>query len=387
MTNRTPEEDRAFWCNTLYKIAAPILCDMSEGKLITNMPIEYSPTWDNRNKKVAYMECFGRLMAGLSPWLNLPDDNTLESQQRQQLRIWALKSYAHAVDPGSADYLLWDQEWQPLVDAAYLVQSFLRGYERLWLPLDSITKERYLNEFKRLRKIVPPYNNWLLFPAIIELFLMITDSESDFYRIKFALTKIEEWYQGDGYYTDGESFTCDYYNSFVIQPMYVECLETLAEFSNPNYCYQYEKALKRMQRFGCILERLISPEGYFSVIGRSVTYRTGILQPLSMLVLNNQLPKQLSNGQVRAAMTAVIQNMFRDNRNFTSNNYLVLGFNGHQPEISDYYTNTGSLYMTSQSFLPLGLPSSHPFWTEAPEAWTAQKAWYGMTCDKDCSIK
>lgn len=56
------------------------------------------------------MEAFGRLMAGVAPWLSLPDDETEEGKQRQQLRTWALKSYAHAVDPASPDYLLWEGE-------------------------------------------------------------------------------------------------------------------------------------------------------------------------------------------------------------------------------------------------------------------------------------
>ena len=48
--------------------------------------------------------------------------------------------------------------------------------------------------------------------------------------------------------------------------MYVECLETLAEFLSHSYLPLYEKALKRMQRYGYILERFISPEGYFPYI-------------------------------------------------------------------------------------------------------------------------
>lgn len=56
---------------------------------------------DGRNQNVTYMECFGRLMAGLAPWLSLPDDETPEGLQRKQLREWALKSYANAVDPAS----------------------------------------------------------------------------------------------------------------------------------------------------------------------------------------------------------------------------------------------------------------------------------------------
>ena len=103
------------------------------------------------------MECFGRLMAGLAPWISLPDDDTVEGSQRKQLREWALKSYAQAVDPESPDYLLWRKEGQTLVDAAYIAESFIRGYDALWVPLDSVTKQRYITEFTQLRRVDPPY--------------------------------------------------------------------------------------------------------------------------------------------------------------------------------------------------------------------------------------
>ena len=74
------------------RMAAPVLSNMSEGLLKQNMLVELSPTWDGRDKNVTYMECFGRLMAGLAPWLSLPDDETPEGLQRKQLREWALKS-------------------------------------------------------------------------------------------------------------------------------------------------------------------------------------------------------------------------------------------------------------------------------------------------------
>lgn len=101
--------DREYWTDLLYRIAEPVLKNMSEGKLKKNMQLELSPVWDGRCPEVAYMECFGRLMAGLSPWLNLPDDDTKEGKQRKRLRDWALKSYAQAVDPESPDYLLWNR--------------------------------------------------------------------------------------------------------------------------------------------------------------------------------------------------------------------------------------------------------------------------------------
>ena len=381
------KSDRELWAGILYQMAAPVLSNMSEGKLQENMLVELSPTWDGRDKRVTYMECFGRLMAGLAPWLSLPDDDTAEGKQRKQLREWSLKSYAQSVDPESKDYLLWRKEGQPLVDAAYIAESFLRGYDALWVPLDDLTKQRYIAEFQQLRRVDPPYTNWLLFSSTVECFLKKAGAQTDYYRITSALRKVDEWYVGDGWYSDGEDFAFDYYNSFVIHPMYVECLEVMTNGGKQNIWNvkggNFPNALKRMQRFGMILERFVSPEGTFPVFGRSITYRTGVLQPLALLSLRGWLPKELPAGQVRAAMTAVIQRMFGDNRNFNAEGYLTLGFNGSQPNISDWYTNNGSLYLASLAFLPLGLPADAPFWTDAPQPWTSKKAWGGEDFPKD----
>ena len=80
---QTAASDRAYWCDLAYKMAAPVLSNMAEGNLHKNMVLELSPNWDGRDKNVAYMECFGRLMAGIAPWLTLPDDNTAEGTQRK----------------------------------------------------------------------------------------------------------------------------------------------------------------------------------------------------------------------------------------------------------------------------------------------------------------
>ena len=56
-------DDRAYWVDLAYKMAAPVLSNMAEGNLQKNMKVEVSPNWDGRNKGVTYMETFGRLMA------------------------------------------------------------------------------------------------------------------------------------------------------------------------------------------------------------------------------------------------------------------------------------------------------------------------------------
>jgi hypothetical protein len=176
--------------------------------------------------------------------------------------------------------------------------------------------------------------------------------------------------------------------------MYVQVLKTLSErkirLSNHPAEFpqqQYEKALKRMQRYGVILERFISPEGAFPVFGRSMTYRLGVFQPLALLAWKENLPPELPEGQVRNALTAAMKRMFSVAGNFNAGGFLQLGFAGHQPALADSYTNNGSLYLTSEIFLPLGLPPNHPFWSSPAQPTTSQKAFHSAPFPKDHAIK
>ena len=381
--------DREYWCEQAYKMAQPVLEPMSKGELQATMLTEFSPSFDNRNRKVVYMETFGRLMAGIAPWLAMADDDTAEGQQRRQLREWALQAYKHAVDPESPDYLCWGVAGQNLVDAAYIAESFVRAYDVLWVPLDDVTKQRYIKEFQNLRRIDPPYTNWLLFSSVIESFIAKANNRQgwDEYRVNSACRKMEEWYVGDGWYADGQdSFAFDYYSSYVFHAMYLETLQNMMDAkvnSRLDYKKYYDRALKRAQKFSIILERFISPEGTFPVVGRSTPYRLAALQPLALLAWYGKLPQDLTNGQVRAALTQVMHRMFDHQQNYNEAGYLTIGFCGHQPETADWYTNNGSLYMTSLCFMPLGLAADHPFWSSKAEPWTQVKAWGGQPFPKD----
>ena len=385
---KAAKSDREYWTEQAYKMAQPVLENMARGELQKNMVTEFSPSFDNRNRKVVYMETFGRLMAGIAPWLALPDDDTAEGKQRKQLREWALAAYKNSVDPASPDYLVWGAAGQNLVDAAYIAESFIRAYDALWVPLDDVTKQRYLTEFKKLRKIEPPYTNWFLFSSTIESFIAKVTQRKDYddFRVMMTIRKVEEWYVGDGWYADGPVFAFDYYSSYVFHAMYLETLQNMIDAkANTRLEYQkyYDRALKRAQKFSIILERFISPEGTFPVIGRSTPYRLAAMQPLALMAWYQKLPKDLTNGQVRAALTAVLHRMMDHQNNYNEGGYLTIGFCGHQPETADWYTNNGSLYMTSLSFMPLGLPADHPFWTSQAEPWTQVKAWGGQPFPKD----
>lgn len=375
--------DRQVWVDLCYKISQPVLENMSKGNFQKDFPLELSPTWDGRDTKVAYLETFARLMAGISPWLALPDDGTPEGKQRKQLHEWAIQAYKNAVDPNSPDKITWlTNTSQPLCDASYLVESFMRAPEATWGQLDEVTKKRYIEGLKSLRTIRPAYNNWLLFRAMVEVFFMSIGEDVDEYALSVGLQKMSEWYLSDGWYSDGPEYAMDYYNSYVMHPMMVEVVEMCKKhkFSTP---ISLDLAVKRMNRFNTILERFISPEGAYPAVGRSVIYRMGAFQTLAMSAWKYGLPKDLTNGSVRSALTCVMKRMFAVDGNFDDKGYLRLGFAGHQPNLANYYSNSGSLYMTSLVFMPLGLPADHPFWTAPAEPWTSQKAWSGQEFPED----
>jgi hypothetical protein len=382
--------DRAWMLGLMQKMAEPVLSNMARGELHKNFALELSPTWDGRDPKVAYLECFGRLIAGIAPWLALPDDDGAEGRARARLRQLALQSYVHSVDPASPDYLAWRGHGQALVDSAYFTNALMRAPKALWEPLDATTKQRIIAEIKQLRRIEPPYINWMLFAAMNEAWLLSVGEEADPMRTNVAIRKINEWYVGDGWIKDGEAFHFDYYNAFVMQPMLLEILEVLerhkAPFWNGKPAELRAQALKRMQRYSEHLERFISPEGTFPPIGRSLTYRTAAFQPLALLAWRKQLPQSLPEGQVRAALQAVHKAIWSEPSNFTKDGYLTIGFAGHQPELGDWYSNNGSMYIASEGFLALGLPATDAYWTSPAQDWTQKKAFAGRRFPKDYPV-
>ena len=53
---------------------------------------------------------------------------------------------------------------------------------------------------------------------------------------------------------------------------------------------------------------------------------------------------------------------------FNEKGWLRIGFYGHQPSIAESYISTGSSYLCSAAWLPLGLPETDPFWHAPADA-------------------
>jgi hypothetical protein len=376
LQERKPTEIRDYYVSSLVKIADPVLVALSENRLKEKMPVEKSPgAWDDRTH-VTYLEAFGRLLSGMAPWLELGPDDTSEGKLREKYIALARKGIHNATDPESADFMNFTQDRQPLVDAAFLAQALLRAPNQLWKPLSKNTKENVIKALKSTRQIKPYYSNWLLFSAMVEAAILKFDSGADMFRLEMSLNKHMEWYLGDGIYGDGPNFHWDYYNSFVIQPMMLDILKTMTE-ADIDKKRDFKVVLGRAKRYAEIQERLISPEGTYPPIGRSLAYRFGAFQLLSQIALWQELPEEIEPAQVRSALYTVIKNQLEAEGTFDQDGWLQIGFYGHQPNIGEGYISTGSLYLCSEAFLVLGLKPDTPFWANPPAPWTQKKIWNG----------
>lgn len=379
-TGRT--RGREYWIATLDRTALPVLTALSEQRLKAAMPLE---TKIDRAQHVGYLEAFGRTLTR-----DRPVARTRPGQHRRRPETGALHRTGTEM-PRQRD--------QPGVGRLHELHGIPATAGRCGLPRaragagaqtnlgasDERVKRQVVDALKSTRTIRTPTNNWLLFSGIIEAFLLDNDYGGDLMRIDFAVNKHLERYKGDGTYSDGDLFQWDYYNSFVIQPMLLDVVRILHKRKLVSD-KTFQDVQRRIQRYAAVQERLISPEGAFPPIGRSLAYRIGAFQALGQVALGHLLPAEVAPAQVRCALTAVMKRMMEAPGTFDEKGWLKIGFCGAQPGIGEGYINTGSLYLCCAGFLPLGLPADDPFWNAPDADWTSLKLWKGIDLPADHAV-
>ena len=380
----TSSDDRRYWVSITEKIARPVLENLARRELKLKMPVEERQ--GAKRKAYTHLEAFGRLLCGLAPWLALENLAGDERKLQQDFVLLARLSLDAATDPASPDFMNFNNGNQPLVDTAFLAQGILRAPKVLWDPLELHVRKQLVAALVSSRKITTPQNNnWVMFAAMIEAALLKLGEPTRSERLEDCVGKMLGWYVGDGAYGDGEFFHFDYYNSFVIQPMLLDVLQVLKEH-DLRYEPAHAAVLKRARRYAEIQERFIAPDGTFPSVGRSMAYRFGAFQTLALITLHHDLPQDVKPAQVRAALTAVIRKIIEAPGTFDMNNWLQIGFCGHQPALGEEYISTGSLYLCCAGLLPLGLPPADEFWSAPAERWTSQKIWSGENLPADHAI-
>ena len=376
-------EDRIHWVSILQKITFPVLNNLAKGSLRKNMPYESTSA---EGQKFSYLEAFARVFNGIAPWLELGPDNSEEGTVREKYIRMTMKAISNAVNPNNSDYIFVVEPKQSLVDVALFAQGLLRAKNQIWLNLPMDDQARIIRELKNTRVIAPYENHWLLFTSMIEAALLEFTGECDKERLSYGVSRFrDDFYIGDGIYSDGEDFTSGYFNSIVIHPMLNDILKVMRKYSISEG-ELLDVQLMRSSRLSSQLERTISPEGTYPLLGSCLSYRCGVFHLLSQAALLKILPRNIKPAQVRSALTTVLKKQFAENQNFSSNGWLLVGLNGSQLDISESDINTGSVYFCCAIFLALGLPASDLFWTEPYGEWTSVQAWTGQPIQKDQTI-
>ena len=184
---------RESWWQTLGRVADPVLSNLAQGTLRANMPVEQADGADRH--AVTHLEAFGRLIAGMSPWLELSTVSGPEREAQSRYRALTGQALANAVDPASPDALNFTRESQPLVDAAFLAQGLLRAPLMLAGALDQTTRKRLIEALTSTRAITPGFSNWLMFSATVEAGLKLLGAQWDRLRVDYALRQHEQWYR------------------------------------------------------------------------------------------------------------------------------------------------------------------------------------------------
>ena len=379
-------DDRASWMRIVTKISTPVLQALNERKLKETMPVEAPHGNVADRRQFTHLEAMGRLLCGLAPWLESGPRAGEEGATRARFAEWARAGIQSATDPASPDFMNFNKGSQPVVDTAFLALAIVRAPNELWHKLDGKTQRQVIAALESSRVIRPFYSNWLLFSAMVEAALALMGVRWDPMRVDYAIRSLDSWYKGDGVYGDGPPFHWDYYNSFVMHPLLLTILDTVAKSDSTWDAYR-PVMLERARRYAAIQERLIAPDGSFPPIGRSLAYRFGAFHLLAEMALRRELPQGIVPAAVRSALTAVMQRMTDAPGTFDAQGWLQIGFVGHQPEIAEAYISTGSCYLCSATWLPLGLPASDPFWADPAADWTSKKAWSGQEVRADHALE
>ncbi|MFJ3641454.1 DUF2264 domain-containing protein [Streptomyces sp. NPDC090108] len=271
-----------------------------------------------------------------------------------------------ATGPGDAWPPVTDRS-QPLVEAASVALGLRLTRPLLWDRLDQPVRERTAAWLTDALTAEPWPNNWELFPVTVGGFLQDIGHTPQAARaaVDRGLERIENWYEGGGWYTDGDGRKFDHYNGWALH-LYPVLHAWLAGDA------------ARLDRYGTRLRahlgdhaHLFGADGAPMRQGRSLTYRFATAAPLWLGALTGHTP--LSPGETRRLASGALRH-FLDRGAVDARGLLSLGWLGPDESVVQSYSGPASPYWASKGFLGLLLPPDHEVWTATEEPGPVERA-------------
>ncbi|MGP4008347.1 DUF2264 domain-containing protein [Streptomyces sp. 4N124] len=273
----------------------------------------------------------------------------------------ALERYADGLAAGVSG--VWpriEDRSQPLVEAASIALALRLTRPLLWDRLDDGVRQRATAWLGDALTAEAWPCNWELFPVTVGGFLQEIGCETEASRaaIDRGLERIEKWYIGDGWYTDGDGRKFDYYNGWAMH-LYPVLHAWLADDTELLDLYGGRLA-RHLEDYA----RLFGGDGAPLHQGRSLTYRFATTSPLWLGALTGRTP--LSPGETRRLASGALR-YFLDRGAVDDNGLLTLGWHGPDEALLQGYSGPASPYWASKGFLGLLLPLDHEVWTATEE--------------------
>ncbi|MGA5063033.1 DUF2264 domain-containing protein [Streptomyces exfoliatus] len=256
---------------------------------------------------------------------------------------------------------------QAIVEAASVALGLRLTRPWLWDRLDDRTRVQVADWLRPALGPSPVDNNWWLFGLTVAGFLQDAGVDTDraTATIDRSLARIEDWYLGDGWYSDGDNRAFDHYNAWALH-FYPVLHAHLAG----------DRAL--LARYGPRLRahlddyvHLFDADGAPLPYGRSLIYRFAAAAAPWLGALTGHTP--LTPGATRRLASGTLR-YFLDRGATDTNGLLTLGWHGPYPPLVQEYSGPGSPYWASKGFLGLLLPAGHPAWTDPEEPLPAERA-------------
>jgi len=254
---------------------------------------------------------------------------------------------------------------QQMVEAAAIAVALHESREWIWDRLDTRAQEHVAEWLGGFIGSTTHDNNWRLFQVVSEQFLASVGAPYSQEDIDGGLDRIEDWYVGDGWYSDGDGQNFDNYIGWAMH-LYPGLWTRMAA-ATPGA--QYDDRLKvYRERLNLFLEdaiHLVGNDGAPIYQGRSLTYRMAAAAPYWMGQLLDATP--LTPGATRRLCSGIarhfVQHGVPDERGL-----LTLGWYDTFLPTTQAYSGPGSPYWASKGFIGLLMPPEHPVWSDPEDS-------------------
>ena len=307
------------------------------------------------------LEAFSRPLWALVPfWMGGGSDPEFEDIYRRGL--------AAGSDPENPEYWGECKDYdQCFVEMAAIACGLLNAPEKLWDPLSDAEKQNLARWLDQINHHQIPECNWQFFMILVNLALKKCGMPYDPENMARGLARIDSYYSGDGWSTDGASPQKDYYIPWAIQ-YYGVLYAKFAADTDPERAALYRS---RAELFARQFIYWFDENGAALPYGRSLTYRFAQncfwaacvwagLEPFPLGVMKGLIVRNF--------------NWWLDQKMFDRDGILTIGYCYPQMYMAERYNAPGSPYWGMKSFILLALPDSHPFWSAEAEPMPALDA-------------